>query len=281
MARLIPKLTYGNDDGYPERLLIPLEECAWNESDMPIEHRGVDGEWLFNLVHEVNYQRNRCVDQYHYQERASINLDNVPWPDYPSAMAGNLTASSLVSAHIIPWTSEILAPLFARVPIGARGKPSTFVSYTWTSGLLDMGYGVIYAIQQYLRSNSFIWMDLFCHNQHKIGSVARQMEQVIAGVDRVLLPMSEHPWYDRTWCIWEVLCALRYNKEIVFLDYDRKERDYRNIHSYFLENFKSIASSGTSLEEDKNEITGAVLDFFGSMEEADHYFVTLMKEKIG
>jgi hypothetical protein len=76
-------------------------------------------------------------------------------------MEGNLTASTLVYAHIIPWTRDISAPLFARIPFEVRGKPSIFLSYTWSSGLLDSGYGVIYAIQEYLKEDNFIWMEPF------------------------------------------------------------------------------------------------------------------------
>jgi hypothetical protein len=64
MTRIIPKLNYGQDDGYPERLLLPMEICIWNEVVMPIEDRGISGEWIFNLVHEVQYQEkqgNRAV----------------------------------------------------------------------------------------------------------------------------------------------------------------------------------------------------------------------------
>ena len=85
----------------------------------------------------------------------------------------------------------------------------------------------------------------------------------------------------REYGIWEVICALRFDKEIVFLDYDRKQRDYMHIHREFLRNYRSISDAGTSIKSDKEEILVAAADIFGSLEATDQYFIRMMKECLG
>ncbi len=97
---------------------------------------------------------------------------------------------------------------------------------------------MIQAIEPYLKDGECVWIDTFCHNQHDIGSVVPQMERVIADIDRLVLPMSEPPWYQRSWCIWEVLCALRANKDIVLVEYAKKARDMYQIRDFYLGGFE-------------------------------------------
>jgi hypothetical protein len=267
--------------GYPESLLLPLETCSWRDDDMPLERRGVDGGFVWQLVHEVQEQRNRAIENALSQQRASMYLDNVPWPEWPGNMEGELTARRFVAAHLFGWTAPLRAPLHARVPAECRAPPKTFVSYTWDAGLLAHGYGVIQAIEPYLKDGECVWIDTFCHNQHNIGSVVPQMERVIADIDRLVLPMSEPPWYKRSWCIWEVLCALRANKDIVLVEYAKKARDMYQIRDFYLGGFESIAKSETSVAEDKALILQSASTMFGSIAAADEYLRTMMSKVIG
>jgi hypothetical protein len=107
------------------------------------------------------------------------------------------------------------------------------------------------------------------------------MEPVIADIDRLVLPMSEPPWYQRSWCIWEVLCALRANKDIVLLEYAKRARDMYQIRAFYLGGFESIAKSETSVAEDKALILRSTSTMFGSIAAADEYLRTMMSKVIG
>jgi hypothetical protein len=268
-------------EGYPENLLLPLETCSWRDDDMPLERRGVDGGFVWQLLREVQEQRNHTVARIYSQQRASINLDNVPWPESPWQMQQELTARRFVADHLFGWTAPLRAPLYARVPVECRGRPKTFVSYCWDAAMLAHGYGVIEAIEPYLKDGECVWIDTFCHNKHNIGSVVPQMERVIADSDRLLLPMSEPPWYKRSWCIWEVLCALRANKEVKLVEYARKERDMFQIREFYMGNFESIAKSEASVAEDKALMLQNATTMFGSVAAADEYLRAMMNKVIG
>ena len=266
--------------GDPEKLLTPLSESLWSESEIAIENRGVDGEWLYDLVNETYSFRENAMKSYHSQEKASLYNNDIPWPKYPDAMDAQLTAHNFVSAHVVPLTQQIHAPLYARTPKEKRGQPTSFLSYTWNSQFFAGGYGIFYCIHELLKAGTFFCIDIVCHNQHNVGSVAHQMEKVISGVERVILPMSNFSWYDRTWCIWELICAKRFNKEIKFIEYQRKERDYKHIRSSFLSGFSSILHSQTSVPEDKEQILEDAIKIFGSIKEADKFIVGLIKENL-
>ena len=259
-------------------LLKPSNSVNWSDNSIPIHERGIRGDWLLKVLNSVRDLRVEICERHDSQSRAALHFDHVPEPDFPR-LDGTLTSNVFVRDHVIPWTADIEAPLFALVPDEYTGKPTQFLSYTWNSGYFDSGYGVIYAIEKHLKSH-YIWMDVMCHNQHAIGSVTKQMHDVIAGINQLLLPMSQYPWYDRVWCIWEVICALKNDKEIIFCEYLKKDRDFRKIFTHFLENFKSIAHAETLHKEDKDEILSNVIHMFGSIDAADKYLYDIMKNKL-
>jgi hypothetical protein len=259
-------------------LLRPLAESTWNDADVPLQQRGIEARYYSQFYEEVlkyriSVQRNHDL---------SFWRDEVRDPeDWNSSMGDDLTGRRLVRDHIFPLTEPIAAPLYARIPEVSRGKPNVFVSYSWDAPLLANGWGAIQAVTPHLKAGDFVWADVFCHNQHNIGSVAPQMEQVIAGVKRLLVPMSQPPWYERCWCIWEVLCAFQNNVEIVFAEYARTLRDMYRIRDYFLSGFRSIALSETSVAEDKALIIRQALATFGSIEATDQYLRSRMNEVFG
>jgi hypothetical protein len=262
-------------EGNPENLLLPLETCSWRDDDMPLERRGVDGGFVWQLITEVREQRNRAAADLFSQERASTYFDNVPSPsESPWEMQEELNARRFVARHLFGWTAPLRAPLYARVPLECRGRPKMFLSYSWDADLLRNG--VIEAIEPYLKDGECIWIDTFCHNQHNIGSVVPQMERVIADIDRLLLPMSEPPWFERSWCIWEVLCAIHANKEIEVVEYAWRPRTMFLTRKFYLEKFESIEKSKTSFAEDKALILQNASTMFGSVAAADEYLRAMM-----
>jgi hypothetical protein len=270
----VPILTYSGQ----EAGLLPVSSSVWHDSDVPLEQRGIDGKFWYQFFHEVQDYRQH-LNQAH---ELSFWRDNVPDPpEWTPRMQQDLNSRLLVADHIVPWTKSMSAPLYARIPEDCRGQPNTFISYSWDAPFLASGYGILYAVKEHLKDGDFVWMDAFCHNQHRVGSVAPQMEKVIDRVQRLLLPMSQPPWFERCWCIWEVLCAFRANKQIVFIEYDRKDRDMYRMRKYFLSQFRSMSLAETSVAEDKALILQQAQDVFGSIDAADKYLLSKMNEVIG
>lgn len=256
----------------PEAMLLPADATTWVEHAHPLETRGVDGGFLYNFVHSVQELQNRAIRD----RELSFWRDEVPRPDYPLSFFDDLNSRSFVKALVVPWTAQCATALLARVPEEHRGPPTTFLSYSWDSELLAHGYGVIYAAADFLNDGEPVWMDVFCHNQHDVGSVADQMGRVIARTDRVVLPMSEPPWYSRAWCVWEVLCAAEHGKDIHFIEYAKKDRDFGKIHASFLRDFRSIADAEATYTQDKELILDLAAQLFGSIGSADAHLRELM-----
>jgi hypothetical protein len=253
-------------------MLLPVEATAWSDRQNPIESRGIDGGYLFNLLDQVRiltYRRSRL-------HRANKRLPS-PEMDMP------FNARNFVRGHVLEWTAEVSAPLLARVPEEHRGFPKTFLSYTWDADLFESGRGLIDTIQPYLmKDGECVWMDVFCHNQHDVGSVADQMETVISQVDRVLLPISRQPWYDRAWCIWEALCAQKHRKRIEFVwgeKYEGGAEVNELERKAFVSEYRGIAASGATFEEDKELIVNLAVQMHGSVDGADASLRDLMETR--
>jgi hypothetical protein len=256
-------------------VLLPLTDSRWNDDDVPLEQRGIEARFFSQFYEKVLDYRG-WVQRTH---DLSFSRDEVPDPpDWNWSMNEQMIGRYLVKDHIVPLTEPIAAPLFARIPEASRGKPNVFLSYSWDAPLLANGWGVIEAVTPHLKAGDFVWADVFCHNQHRIGSVAPQMKKVIAGVKRLLVPMSAPTWYERCWCIWEVLCAFQNNVEVVFVEYARKARDMYLLRDTFLSEFHSMMLAETSFEEDKALIVKEARETFGSIEATDRYFRSKMNE---
>ena len=261
-------------------LLLPIGKTAWTERDTPIMLRGVDGRYLRGFLNAVREGRDQRIRGYEQAWRLNVLVEWDP-PFDQSEYERPLTSRNFVHTHVLEWTASAKAPLLARVPEQYRGRPTLFLSYTWDSDWFANGWGVIEALSDHLRPRDHVWMDVFCHNQHNIGSVADQMEAVISGVDRLLLPMSQPEWYQRAWCIWEVLCAIKHQKPIQFLEYGRKLRDYKRIRQYYLANFRGIEASEATVAEDKELIIAFAKSLFGSIAKTDRTLEEFMEQVIG
>jgi hypothetical protein len=271
------------DGPRPERMLLSIVNTTSVDPQKSIEDRGVDGGYLYNFLLGVQTMRYATLKSWDDDMRASEMRVDIPEPPgpRPREYALELNARSFVESHVLPWTAQYKTSLFERVPEEHRGPPASFLSYTWGSDFFHDGYGVIDAASDLLNDGECVWMDVFCHNQHDVGSVAEQMETVISRVDRLLLPMSEPPWYQRAWCLWEVLCAIKHKKETHFLEYEKKHRDFRRSRWYYLSGFQGIEESGATFTEDKELIISLARRMFGSTAGADLQIRQMMEEKIG
>ena len=106
-----------------------------------------------------------------------------------------------------------------------QGKPFTgpatvFVSHAWSSKTVDVFATMLDFADKDVatddNSEVFFWIDVFCNNQHDIGSKSFEwfsstFKDTIASIGTVLQVLT--PWDDpvplrRAWCLWETFCAL-------------------------------------------------------------------------
>jgi len=76
-----------------------------------------------------------------------------------------MSTSWIVSEFIKPLTKDAQAPLYARVPQEYRGKPTVFVSHTWSSTYFAGAHGSL-DIAYERHCDDFVWIDIGCYNQH-------------------------------------------------------------------------------------------------------------------
>jgi hypothetical protein len=130
-------------EGEAENLLLPLGTCSWRDDDMPLERRGVDGNFVWQLIEEVQEQRNRAVACIYSQQRASIHLDNVPWPGGPRDMAEELTVNR--HPNLTLDRRPILTPsgdgFWRRAGQGAI-RPGRRTNVPWPSGICLMSFEI-------------------------------------------------------------------------------------------------------------------------------------------
>jgi hypothetical protein len=90
---------------------------------------------------EVNAPRYQAIREAEYAEshnKAGLwgrhDQPDLPIPEIPPYYF--LNTHGLVNRVIKPLTASIKAPLYAVVPEQFRGRPTTFVSHTWSSLLM-------------------------------------------------------------------------------------------------------------------------------------------------
>ena len=95
------------------------------------------------------------------------------------------------------------------------GEANVFISHAWKCGFLD----VVDALQHHFSNEPdvFIWFDLFSINQYEVPNVPLErwgdtFSNMIGKMGRVVAVLS--PWdkpllYTRTWCMWEIYCAIK------------------------------------------------------------------------
>jgi hypothetical protein len=257
--------------------LLPLEQCTWREEDVPLHERGVSFEWLYGFVKAINTTLGLMWEQHDAQQKASIHFDNVPWPEpvpYPSSID---STRYLVDKFIIPLTSNIEAPLFARVPLEYRGKPTLFISHTWDScpqGGQDCTLDAVSGTRN--EKVAYVWIDIACYNQHRIRSVARDMEAIIDAIGSIGFVLTHAPFFERTWCLWELLCAHRTETPIRLYNIDAHRAKY--FMNRPVPDFKSIAAASATNAQDRDDILTAVTLGFGSIERADEILRRLIMD---
>jgi tetratricopeptide (TPR) repeat protein len=149
------------------------------------------------------------------------------------------TMADLVNKIIKPKTNdkkESYLELLARTqPNTVKPVADYFVSYVWAYNLKDE---LLAALQHTLKNklkNSaddvFVWLDLFCINQHMKTSVSPEQLQLtfsesLKAIGSVIMVLSQ--WYDpeyakRIWCVFEAYVSKRYGVNVILAMSKREE----------------------------------------------------------
>ncbi|ORW60830.1 hypothetical protein AWC20_07795 [Mycobacterium parmense] len=267
----------------------------WDEASVPLYERGVRLSWLIELVRSllwdansahregIEYERQRSE----FQKRASFYDDEVPpWRPVPEEV--RFTTRDFMANWILHKTAPVRGPLYALVPDDARGLPGRFVSHSWSSYLYLEGsgqepFGMLNAIGSGVAGvkEEFVWLDICCYNQHSDIQVAPDMYTVIESIGAIAFPVTTEPLFDRTWCLWELLCAAKTSADIQFCAAPGYRTDKRVIVNNFFDAFDSVRSASATKEEDRQAILGEVEKHFGSFDEADAYIEDVLNRGLG
>ncbi len=278
--------------GYP--VLALLNDAAqvgtWSDDSVALEHRGVSRKWLGGFIErlqqEINAARDEATKQAEYAEshnKAGLwgrhDQPDLPIPVIPPYQF--IDTRGLVEAIVKPLTKPIRAPLYALVPEQFRGRPTNFVSHTWSSLLIGPPRQRIGSLDALNSSDGdeFIWIDFICYNQHTFEAIAADMLRVIGAIGQVSVCATPTPIFTRSWCLWELLSSQRAGATVNL----RVEPGYRNdkilsVNTLY-RSFKGVAKASSSSHSDQKQIYDGFVSFFGSEKRADAEIERLIKDK--
>lgn len=278
-----------------EKYLLPDVECDWNEEKVPLAERGVSIYWLYDFVKSIDLKVGACWEDYfaaeNQLEKGKLYF-NVPEDiqlsmQRPMYSQANFTTTTFVQQIILDVTRASRCPLYARIPQKYRGSPSVFISHTWSSYLFRGG---IHGSLDILRNNSFYnkkdisgnaWIDFACYNQHLIKdeNIATDMAGIISQMGSLAIPLTSTPFFSRSWCVWEFICAYRSGVPVTICHNTPRSRKYFSSESSeFPSRFSSITDLAATMKEDQEQIFNLLISTFGSVADADKYIAKVLDE---
>lgn len=107
------------------------------------------------------------------------------------------------------------------------GPATHFHSYTWQ----ETWQGTLRALDSLEhsdRDNMFVWMDIFCQNQHDTSNVMETFSRAIAQVQTLIFSVPnlvKAQALSRTWCVFELASAVRGNRNIMLISENMNKKD--------------------------------------------------------
>jgi hypothetical protein len=271
-----------------EEYLLPIEASAWHEDDVPLDQRGVRFSWLYDFVAKVWTKLDAFTAREWAQHRSTEKAAmygpwDIPWPEqpaYPEDLVENLrTTRQLVSNLIVPLTRPLNAPLYARVPPEHRGRPSVFISHTWSSSAVAAAHGSLDIVLDHHR-DAFVWIDIACYNQHSVKdeSIAADMKALIAGIGHIAFILTTQPFFTRSWCLWEIVCGHQTGADVKVHDQITriKKKYWSSEIGQMPPQFNSVTELSATQRSDQEKILELLLLTFGSVGKANEYIRSIL-----
>lgn len=142
--------------------------------------------------------------------------------DEPGGIDPSWTIHQVVDRFVKPATKNKNCSLHELIPIEYVGKPSIFVSHTWSrtySGLMEMLSNGLHDM------DCFVWLDICCLNQNAYNEKNRpegsglhqedkdNLEQAIRGTEKTLFCLDDElTSISRIWCMFEVWQAFNFGR---------------------------------------------------------------------
>ena len=135
------------------------------------------------------------------------------------------------------------------------GQATHYVSHAWDSPFSDLvsALDVMISTDNLNPALVFFWIDAFSLHQHeahinqRLDDVEIKTRDAIKNIDHVVLvlgPWDTHLALNRTWCLWEILCALSAKKHLeVFLP----GKALFELHNSLLERFPEVCAALTTI----------------------------------
>lgn len=276
---------------YP--FLLPIESCSWREDDVPLVERGVRVSWLYDFIisiyssingmwreYDLAYKNAENNDRFSSDRNPNYRPEDIKWPNRPD-YSQPLTTNQLKSQFIVPLTSPIKAPLYARIPLEHRGQPTKFISHTWSSCALQGAHGTLDMLLDNDR-DTFVWIDIACYNQHCIenDNIYVDMQKIISRIGQIAFVLTTEPFFTRSWCLWEIVCAHQTKAEIsVYNQIARIQKKYWSSEVEGIpQKFKSITNLCAINQRDKDKIYDLLISTFGSVHQADEYIHSILPQ---
>ncbi len=271
-------MTFELDCSGVAALLLPEPDSNQRlpEADVAVENRGVKVSWALEFLRAAGDAFEDAWRRYEHHQKAYEHLNwsgqippAVP-PDFERRPP--LNGYLLQEAIVRPLTRASRSALYSRIPEGARGRPNVFVSHAWRDPLgCDPGSTLVDMVSgnNAVPDDAFCWIDLFVYNQHVDQDIARDMERIIGGIGKIVLPMSSEAVLQRLWCIWEWLAAHRAGAEIVMPEAAYSRYYFGRKRAWFRDAFTSISAAHTTHAADAEQIISEIVGTFGSVQAAD------------
>ena len=263
----------GSDVGSGVEGLLDVSAAAtWSDEAVPLQSRGVSLQWLIQFIRQLQQDINGG--------RQMPPTALMGFSDRGTRQYSFFTTHSLVGQIVHPLTKSAQAPLYALVPAAHRGTPDIFVSHTWSSLLVGPALqriGSLDALEPL--GDKFVWIDFVCYNQHTFKSVIKDMRAVLEAAGRLVVCSTPTPIYCRSWCLWELFCAVRSGVPVELAVC----RGYRNdkilsVNALY-RSFTGIKAARSSNSADQQAIYQAFLVQYGTAEQADTTIETLIREQ--
>jgi hypothetical protein len=193
-----------------------------------------------------------------------------------------LNTHALVSQFIKPLTEDVRGPLFALVPPESRGRPTAFLSHTWSSLLIGPQRQRIGTLNALLKDkDEFVWIDFACYNQHVFDDISGDMLGVIESIQKLVVAVTPTPLYSRSWCLWELYCAdtIGLAPELRVCEGFRNDK-IQSVNALY-RSFSGVENARSSNAQSEAAILKHFIDRHGSAEKADAAVEAMLRRQLG
>jgi len=106
------------------------------------------------------------------------------------------------------------------------------------------------------------------------------MNQIISSVSRIAFVLTTEPFWTRSWCLWELVCAHGVGAEVKIYDQImRIKKKYWSSEAHLVPpKFRSVADLSATKASDQQQILDALVRTFGSVRRANEHIRKILPD---